>query len=346
MRSSFCTLILGLFLPFSLFAQSTEQGIEGVFARLQQYDPLVVTLETDMKLLKKDRGDEQWQPAVFKILVGDSIAETIQVQVAARGNMRKKTCHFPPVKIRFSAETSENDSIAHISDLKLVTSCKNTNLDEEWVRKECLTYQLYNIVTDKSFRVKPAQIRFANAGKKSSALNSFSFFIESEREMAARLNARPLKPKVVSTQSLDPETYDRMALFEFMIGNTDWGVRNRHNIKVFYQQPDGPIFPVAYDFDYAALVGTDYALPSPQIPINSVQERFYMGQCRSTDEYKAAINHYIANREAILQHCENFPDLSKSAKRAATGYLEGFFDILRNPGRVKTEIEDNCGKVK
>ncbi|MBP6825519.1 MAG: hypothetical protein KA165_03070 [Saprospiraceae bacterium] len=347
MRRSLFALLCGLLFPVFLFAQTNLTVQEGVFALLQQYNPLDVVIETDIKQLKKDKNkdDEQWQPGVFKVFKGDSVVLQLGVQLAARGNMRKKTCFFPPVKIRFYTDKPENDSIADINELKLVSSCKNTALDEIWVQKEFLVYELYNTLTEQSFRVKRASIGFANPGKTTTS-RDFCFLIESEKEMAFRLNAKPIKPKIVSHRSLDPAAYDRMALFEFMIGNTDWSIRARHNVKVLFLTSAGLNIPVPYDFDYSGLVGTDYAIPDPQTQLQSVQERYFMGQCRDQAEYRKLYELFLSKKEAFLQQCMGFTDLPKSARKQMTGYLEIFFNIIENPDLAKREIENNCGRFK
>ena len=120
MRFHFPAPFLGLLFPVFLNAQTPSSATESIFTRLKQYDPLNVLIETDIKQLKKDRGEEQWQPGVFKVLKGDSVALQFDIRLAARGNMRKKTCYFPPVKIRFPYPGAANDSIAEINELKLV----------------------------------------------------------------------------------------------------------------------------------------------------------------------------------------------------------------------------------
>ncbi|MBK7938140.1 MAG: hypothetical protein IPJ82_14095 [Lewinellaceae bacterium] len=345
MRLSFFALLGGLLLCICLPAQSPQTGTESIFVRLSQYDPLEVLIETDIKQLRREKNDDQWQPAVFKVFRGDSIALQLDVLVTARGNMRRKTCQFPPVKIRFSPQNTEPDSLADTQELKLVSSCKNTALDEQWVQKEYLLYELYNLLTEQSFRVKKASIRFANPGKKA-VMQSFSFLLESEKEMAARLNARPMKPKAVSFKGLDPASADRMSVFQYMIGNTDWSVRVRHNVKILYLLPEGPLVPIPYDFDYAALVGTDYSAPSPQLPIQSVQERYFMGLCRDDVEFQKVFDLFLSKKEAILKHCEQFPDLPKSVKKQMTNYIEEFYNIIKSPELVKRDIKNTCGKIR
>jgi hypothetical protein len=347
MRPFLAALFAGLFLPLQLFSQTQNPFPEGVFNLLSKYQQLDVVIETNFKTLKSDKEEEQWQPAVFKVLQGDSVAFRLDIQVAARGNMRKKTCDFPPVKIRFYKEEMENDSIADINELKLVTSCKNTEQNEEWVQREYLIYELYNRVTEQSFRVKSASVRFEDTEKKGRYQESYSFFIESVKELSARIGGTPIRPKIVSSRIIDSLSYDRMSVFQYMIGNTDWSVRVRHNIKVIFIDSINSAVAIPYDFDYSGAVNTDYAVPNTDYyPIESVRDRYYLGLCRSSAHYKQIFDFYLSKEKDLLAHCEQVAYLPKGAKKEMAGYFGEFFNVLRNPKTARREIENNCNKGK
>lgn len=345
MRPLLWILLAGLLIPFQFSAQ-TQPSAESIFRTLQQYEPLNVAIETDLKALKSEKSDESWQPGVFQVLQGDSVVLRLDVQVAARGNMRKKTCDFPPIKIKFYGQETADDSLADINELKLVTSCHKNAVNEEWVQKEYVTYQLYNLLTEQSFRVKSATVKIVNPDKRSSPVESFAFFIENEKELAARLNGKPMKPKVVSTKILDTTAYDRMCVFQYMIANTDWSVRTRHNIKVIYSSDSKTAVPIPYDFDYSGLVGTDYAAPSADVPIQSVTERYYLGACHSAAHYQKIFDFFLSKKQAILEHCEQSPQLPKSTKTQMTRYLGGFFEVLESPTAARREIVQHCNKAR
>jgi hypothetical protein len=338
--------LAGVFFPLeALLAQPQGASPENIFALLQAYKPLHVTIETDIKRLKNGKADEAWQPGVFKARQGDSTVLRLDIQLAARGQMRKNNCDFPPAKIRFYDEKSVGDSLASINELKIVTACDKSSLDEEWVQRECVLYELYNLVTEQSFRVKAANVRFEDPARKN-AFENFSFFIESEKALSARLGGLPLKPKIGSIRNLDSLAYDRMAMFQFMIGNTDWSIRGRHNIKLIYlfgRAPNSPaVVPVAYDFDYAGAVSASYAVPSDKVPIKTVQERYYLGACRYSAHYQRVFDFYLSKKQALLDHCEQSPHLSKASKKQMVGYLKEFFDILSSPSRAQREIAQSC----
>lgn len=336
-------LIAGLFFPLLLFSQSQPPDANSIFGLLRQYNPLEVRIETNLKQLENDKAEEIWQPAVFKVMQGDSVVRRIEVQIAARGHMRKKNCEFPPVKIRFYRNKPDNDSIADINELKLVASCSDTRQNEEWVQREYLLYELFNIVTEQSFRVKSAKVSIEEPGKKNNPVSGFAFFIESEEELAARLDGKTLKPKVGSTRSLDSVSYDRLCLFEFMIGNTDWSVRARHNIKLVYLNTN-TIIPVPYDFDYSGAVGTEYAVPNGDYPIETVKERYYLGLCRPAAHYQQLFDFYLSKEMDLYDHIDRASFLHPAARKQMTEYLGGFFKILKDPRLAKRDILQNCNK--
>ena len=62
-------LIAGLLFPFVLLSQPHPPDAKSIFGILQSYNPLVVSIETNLKQLKNSTEGETWQPAVFKVLM-------------------------------------------------------------------------------------------------------------------------------------------------------------------------------------------------------------------------------------------------------------------------------------
>jgi hypothetical protein len=312
-----------------------------IFNLLQQFDPLVVVLEIDLKKLKKDQGEEVWLPALLQIKNGNTIAYEQQVRVASRGNMRKKTCDFPPIKIRFLESEIKDDSLADINELKMVVTCRNTASDEQLVLRENLAYELYNLITPQSFRTKAATVQFRTPGRKRADRETNAFFIESEKEMASRVGGRPLKPRIINPKAVDSLAYTRMCVFQYMIGNTDWGAYSRHNMKIVGFSDRRPA-AVPYDFDYAGLVDADYAVSAADIPVKDVRERCYLGLCHSAELYQQVFAEYLAQKEQILARCDTYPGLIFASRTAVRTYLLEFFAVLENPARARKEIIEHC----
>lgn len=342
MNRSVCLVLIFLALRLSdALAQAPE--FTNIFSRLQQYPALEVVIETDLTQLKSAGENPDWQPGVLKIIKAGAADFEQKIQIKSRGHMRKKTCDFPPVKIRFFEGDLASDSLEDVNELKLVVACRNSDADDQLVMKECLVYQLYNLITDESFRVKPAKVRFETPGNSRKNMESTAFFIESEKELASRLGGRPLKPRIISPTAMDSVAYDRMCLFQFMIGNTDWGAYTRHNMKVVAIKGRQPI-AVPYDFDYSGLVEADYAIPSPDIPIQNVRDRYYLGLCRSAEHYNRLFKAFQAKQTEILDRCDQETSLNKASRQAMRLYLEDFFKILSDPRRTQFAILENCDK--
>jgi len=256
--------------------------------------------------------------------------------------MRKKTCYFPPIKIRFFQEKPNSDSLADIRELKLVVSCRNTAEDEQLVLREQLAYELYNLITPQSFRVKRAAIKIMSPGQKRAAHDSEAFFIESEKEMASRIGGRPLKPRIISPKVLDSVAYTRMSVFQYMIGNTDWGAYSRHNIKITGFSAQQPPIAVPYDFDYSGLVDADYAQPSADVPKTNVQERFYLGLCHSEGLYHQVFDEFRAKKTEILAKAGQVEGLSAAVRKNINQYLIEFFTVIEQPELARKEIIGHC----
>ena len=88
--------------------------------------------------------------------------------------------------------------------------------------------------------------------KDNETTEDWAFLIEPMDLMAARLNATDIKSEKLSMRTVNREDMDLVALFQYMIGNGDFSVTGRHNLKILAVKPPGPqgFVPVPYDFDY------------------------------------------------------------------------------------------------
>jgi hypothetical protein len=348
MRDTTFFAVLTLLLLSGNVAQAQTvlpQAEKTIFQTLCAYDSLEVHIETDLKQLK-DRRHEGKQPAVFKVMRGKQVLTQQTIQVEARGAMRRKTCDFPPVKFYFYDHKPASDSAEDVNELKMVSSCLYTAESEPLVAKELLCYELYNLLTDQSFRTKAAKVVFTDPEHKLQQHRSFAFFVEPERELADRLHGNPIKPKIVSPKGMEPAAYDRAAVFQFMIGNSDWTVYTRHNMKTIGLPALHTVVPVPYDFDYAGLVDAPYAVPGKGIDLPNVKVRYFLGMCREPDGYKPTFNLFLTKKHDILQHCQQFQYLSPNDKELVRGYLKAFFAILEDPKACQKAIIDHCGYDK
>ncbi|MEM6319732.1 MAG: hypothetical protein AAF960_18820 [Bacteroidota bacterium] len=274
-------------------------------------------------LFAAKHADDHYHPATIRVEKGDSILN-FAIELARRGVTRRRICDFPPIKLEFSKEDLVEKGFSGFDDYKLVTHCLEG--EDEFVLKEYLTYKLFNQLTDKSFRVRLAKIRYVDESGQAPDGTHFGFLIEDNKEMAARLGGNLVNPNKYKITRLDKEQYKKMVLFQYMIGNTDWNLSKGHNIKWVQTEIDGAPTPVPYDFDYCGLVNAPYAVPHPQIPIDSVRQRFLQWRGKSMDELWPTYEVFKSQKEELLKIFQLLDHLDKTAHADMLNFLSPFFE--------------------
>jgi hypothetical protein len=155
--------------------------------------------------------------------------------------------------------------------------------------------------------------------------------------------------KWADSQHINTEGTNRLhmtlvSIFEYMIGNTDWGVPVGHNIKLMSSKKESIPRPYAipYDFDYAGIVNADYAVPDDRLGIESVRERVYRGFPRNMDELKTVIAPFMEQKDKIYSIINSFDLLSKDNKSYMTGYLDEFYRAIKTDNDLKKLFVDQA----
>jgi len=304
-----------------------------------------MTIKTNTKQLVTKKYKEDWQPLTltFEDKTGASVEWAAKTR--ARGNIRKQVCYYPPLKIKLKKKwLVANEMDSSFNDLKLVVGCRKGGFYGKLLLKEYLIYQLYQALTDISFRTQLAEIEFIDTEDKWKPIVTYAFFIENQDEMATRLNARCTKPKRLRSKYMYAEQLDKMNLFQYMIGNTDWSAVGSHNVRLI-KCYDYPLpLPIAYDFDYAGLVNAPYAVHGEGINIELITDRLYLGMCRESGVLEKQIPLFQEKKTTFYQIINDFPYLDTRDKKEMIGYLDEFYEVLDNPNRFRVAILDNCRK--
>ncbi len=336
-------LILGISSSFCLPSKAGFGNEKTIFQHLQQDAYLDITLESDFKAYIKNKKKNVYQPATMRVGKSDGSEETWEVEIRARGNMRRKVCNIPPIKMRFSEEQLEQRGLDKRSTLKMVVSCRNSSAYEQMVLREYLIYKLYNIITDHSFRVQLAKIKYVDTNGKGAGFDeSFAFFIEHPKDLADRTKTELLEGGRFGASLMNTDAGERFAMFQYMVGNTDWYYFNSHNVEVCGIPGTPDLVPLPYDFDYAGLVRTPYAVPLDKLKISSVSERYYQGYCRTKEETMETIQLFLDKKGEILKMAEEFPYFDKYSKKYVRKYLNNFFKIIENNKVLKRHILNHC----
>lgn len=156
--------------------------------------------------------------------------------------------------------------------------------------------------------------------------------------MAERLNAMPIDNKNVRDKLTDIPTLANAYLFQYLIGNTDWSIPGRHNLQLIKSKDPSVYAPyvIPYDFDYAGIVNTNYAIPDENLGISSVKERVYRGVCIPEAEIKNAVKNFIDKKEQIYQLYQNSDLLDKNNMRFTLNYLDSFYGIIESAEKIYT----------
>jgi hypothetical protein len=276
--------------------------------------------------------------------VNDTLDINKKVKVKARGEFRRAYCIMPPFWLSLKKAKVGNKYLEGTNKIKIVTRCKESKLYEQYLIKEYLAYKIYNDISPYSFRVRLISMKYIDTGRKNQETNSWAFMIEPEEMMAERLGVLSIKSDEMSMRFADTLMMDVLALFQYMIGNSDYSVRARQNLKLIKRKdPTMPlIFPIPYDFDYSGLVNAIYAIPGENLGISSVTERYYLGLCRDERHYLAAIDQIQRNKDRIFELVESSPYLDDKNKKEMVRYLQEYFALAQEPETLISNIRKTC----
>jgi hypothetical protein len=312
--------------------------------RLFENDELLdLSLRFDIPAFKRNKSSEAYLPAVLTCYLSNSDSINKVITLKARGQTRRSICSFPPIRINFKKSVSSKDEFSNIDKIKMVTHCEPGN--QIYTLKEYLIYKLYNVLTDYSYKVRLARINYISTAGKGKQITEYAFFIEPTEILSKRINGVEVKNARLTQKSIKPEVMDRMAIFNYMIGNTDWSVPISHNIAVLSQglseNPNLGII-VPYDFDYSGLINADYAVPFEGLKLKSVLERRYLGICRSPEIFNEALKEFSGKKEELYKVINDFPYLNGKTKKGMIMYLESFFDDFNKRNQIVNKLRSEC----
>ena len=324
-------------LAFILYNQGTSAQIPVNRQSFFLDDKVIeVTLTTDIKKLRTEKKVPAWQPADIVMQFSDTSVISEQIRVQPRGIYRKNNCDIAALMLHFRNTTAPK--LSPLKRLKLVGGCSNSKRDEELLLKEYLVYKIYNFISVMSYRVRLLHVNYKDSKEKIKPYSQYAFLIEDTKDMAERNNCVEIKKRVFPLDGGDRQQFNLVCLFQYMIANTDWSIRQYHNIKLMVPKTDTMARPyvVPYDFDYAGLVNASYAVPKEELGITSVTERLYRGFARTMDELQINIEIFKAKKDALMFYVANFPLLSERVKKDMIRYLEEFYDTINNNKSIKT----------
>jgi hypothetical protein len=298
----------------------------------------------DFDAVLKDRSDD---PADQPATLYEGDGETaLDIQVRTRGfyRLRYINCDVPPLRLNFEKGTVAETVFEGQDKLKLVTHCQNgSDRFQQYVFQEYLIYRAYRLLTNRSFLTRLVHITCVDIRDRHESVSGFGFIIEDEDRMAERIGGSIIGNDVtIHPGATGQDAMTLLAVFQYMVGNTDWTVSTHHNIKLVFEDSTRTIVAVPYDFDWSGLIHTTYATPSPKLGTRTVRERRFMGLCRDEEAFDAIFQRVHAVEEPILALFSDGAYLDESVARRSVKYLQEFFEITRSPRAVRREFLRAC----
>jgi hypothetical protein len=333
-----CLFLCCLLLP--AVTQSQPTAIQKGLFRTEEV--LSLKLTGDIRTVLNDRdNDPKYHPLLLSYPGPDSNEISIPVKVKTRGHFRKakSNCLYPPLLINFSKkETTHSPLFKEQDKLKLVMPCRT----DEYITREWLIYKLYNLITPQSFRARLVRVTMDDTVKKKQT-TFYGILLEEEEQMARRNKMIPVKIKKADPKVIDLHEFLTLAVFEYMIGNTDWSVEYQQNIQLIAEDSLHIPVPVPYDFDHCGLVNANYAKPADELEMRSVTERRYRGYCitdmKVYDIVIALFNRLKKDIYAVYTSCSL---LDARYIKTATRYLDDFYSTIKNPKNLRTAFSYPC----
>ena len=310
-------------------------------------EPLNVVLEFPVRTVVRQAENRLVVDGMARYRNLDGEIVSLPVQISSRGKSRLEACKFPPLSLTVKKKSAKGTVFEGQKSLKVVTHCRSSADFRSYVRQEYGIYEAFNVLTDVSFRARHINVTYRDTEKAGAEIQEQGFLIESIGEVAKRTNLERQRVTRVKTAQVDPRYATLSALFNFMVGNTDWSVKLSpeesdccHNGRVLSQPGETTGWKVVpYDFDQAGIINTRYAMPAPQLGIKSVRQRLYRGRCIHNEQLDGVIELFNERREgleeALLQ-----PGIRNEKK--AADYVASFYRIINDAKQREKQIEKRC----
>lgn len=351
MHRYFVLLNLALIISIPTFGQ--EENIPSFEDTLAVYqdlfeikEPLNLTLKFNLKEFQKTKTkrEEPYLPAELTCEVSDDFHVTHQVRVRPRGEIRKTLCMTPPVWLNIRHAGIEAEDLNDVIKMKVVVRCRSQTIYDSYVLREYLVYQIYNLLSPYSFNTRLVRLKIIDTGRDNKESVDWAFIIEPEAMMAERNNCMPIKSDKLSLATVNRDWMDKVAFFSYMISQMDYSVTGRHNLKILTSKDYSTtgFIPVPYDFDYCGFVNATYAIPTENLGITHVRERYYLGACRSKEVHEKTIAWLASYREEILDLIQSLDYLDDKDKVDLVDYIESYYKETEQKNFIERRIDPTC----
>ncbi len=293
-------------------------------------------LEMNLDALLANKNSDETFPATFRFKHGKKQTTEITTKVNVRGRYRRRLCELPPLKLRFDKSELKALGLSNHAGYKLVTHCTDDLASAEYLLREYLAYELYQTLSPYSLRAHLIKLSYINTATDKKTTN-YAIIVEDTDEMAERLDGEICDNCYgLPTESFDADNLHLHALFQYMIGNTDWSLEMNKNVKLLRLNQNGLHIIVPYDFDFSGFVNAPYAVPDSKYSVKSVRERVWLGHNPDPEKWETAKVVFQSKKKELTQKIFRCKGISSEAKVEMSDYIESFYADLSSffPGSV------------
>ena len=338
----FSSLTLSSFRVPAPFAISKPTIAKGLF---DSDDVLEIKLKGKFRDLLNDRTSKNPSSFPFSLSYKNEDNSEIQIpiEIKTRGHFRrmKDNCNYPPLMLQFAKGGPKLKSIfSEQKKLKLVMPC----VDDEYVVREWLVYKLYNLLTPKSFKARLVKLLVEDEKNKKTTGPFFGILLEEEKQMAKRNKLTDVERKI-KPQQTETNSFLKLSVFEYLIGNTDWSVEYLQNIKLIAADSISVPFAVPYDFDHAGIVNTPYAYPAEELQMRSIRERRYRGFCiNDLKVFEPVLAEFNRLKNDIYKLYSGCTLLDEKYIKSTIRYFDEFYNTINNTKAWQKDFAYPCDK--
>lgn len=323
----FKNLIVSFLILISYASASAQAQLapQSAFDWLTPEEGAAITLELDLTDLINNKNTNQYFAGSLTAPNG----KMLKVEVRPRGRFRRRICEVPPLKLKFPKKELRANGLDTLNEIKMVVPCFDDPESEELVLREYLAYRMFERLSPLSVRARLVKVAFRDKHVEEAKKPVYCLLVEHDEQIAARLGGQIVKQYSLTTDSLQTTQAAITAMFQYMIGNTDWGVGDVRN--VYFLQPTGgeKIQLIPYDFDFAGLVNAPYAKPKAELGLKNVKERRLMSGNLSKVALEQAAATIKSAQNDLMALC-SAPFLSKNTSKELTKYMDSFFQNIDN----------------
>lgn len=330
------SILLVLLVAIASHLQGQELQPPSLFDSLYSLPNLEITLTYPYDSLYRTKRDEIAATLSIKsaswLLLQD---EPISLNI--RGKFRRMHCKMPPILLNFKKNTLRNLNLSPIDEMKLVTHCIDGEAGQDNLQEERLCYQLYESLTSYAYRHIWVTVQYCDATEPGHCYTSAGILLEPDKVMEKRLGIQERKLYNVAQDSLEFESYARVAAFNFLIGNRDWSIVSSRNAKLFYQESLKKYVVIPYDFDYSNLVGATYRKETLPSSMDHPFDRLYDGEYFK-EKSRDILQAFLSNENQLLGMVDRVATSMNPERRAQIRkYLETWFGFVKkqNPEKWK-----------